>query len=61
MSTATANSNPPLVTEFLLLPDGRILVQNLTPVMAAILLKLNPNETAIRRRVVKPSSTAKKR
>ncbi len=42
----------PLMTEFLLLPDGRILVQDLTPVMAGILLDLNPGEEAIRRRVV---------
>jgi hypothetical protein len=40
------------MTEFLLLPDGRILVQDLTPVMAGILLDLNPGEEAIRRRVV---------
>jgi hypothetical protein len=40
-----------MTTEFLLLPDGVILVQNLTPVMAEILLQLNPNEEAIRRRV----------
>jgi hypothetical protein len=50
---------PPLVTELLLLPDGRILAQNLTPVMAAILLELNPNEEAIRRRVIKPSNPPK--
>ena len=49
MTTDAANTKAPLLTEFLLLPDGRILVQNLTPVMAAILLKLNPGETAIRR------------
>jgi hypothetical protein len=40
------------MTEFLVLPDGKVLVQNLTPVMAAILLDLNPNEPAIRRRVL---------
>ncbi|MGA2747951.1 MAG: hypothetical protein ABSG59_04165 [Verrucomicrobiota bacterium] len=44
-------SDPPLVTEFLLLPNGQVLVQNLTPVMAAILLELNPDDEAIRRRV----------
>jgi hypothetical protein len=59
MITATTNVKAPLLTEFLVLPDGRILVQNLTPVMAAILLKLNPNEKAIRRRVGKKSSPAK--
>jgi len=59
MTTNSANTLAPLVTEFLLLPDGRILVQNLTPVMAAILLELNPDETAIRRRALKPSNPAK--
>ncbi|HZM01965.1 MAG TPA: hypothetical protein VFC44_02990 [Candidatus Saccharimonadales bacterium] len=58
-SANSANPIAPLVTEFLLLPDGRILVQNLTPVMAAILLELNPDETAIRRRVMKQSNPAK--
>ncbi len=47
----TPNADEPLVTEFLILPDGTVLVQNLTPPMAAILLQLNPNEEAIRRRV----------
>jgi hypothetical protein len=60
MTTNTAKINPPLVTELLLLADGRILVQNLTPVMAALLLELNPGEEAIRRRVVKPSSPPEK-
>jgi hypothetical protein len=41
----------PLTTEFLLLPDGTVYAQNLTPTMAAVLLELNPNEEAIRRRV----------
>jgi len=56
MTTATPNPKAPLVTEFLLLPDGRILVQDLTPVMAALLLELNPGEEAIRRRVPNPPS-----
>jgi hypothetical protein len=60
MTNDIAKSNAPLVTELLLLPDGRVLVQNLTPVMAGILLELNPDEEAIRRRVVKPSSPPKK-
>jgi len=47
----TPNAGERMTTEFLLLPDGVILVQNLTPVMAEILLQLNPNEEAIRRRV----------
>ncbi len=51
MSADPPATDPPLVTELLLLPDGRIFVQNLTPVMAAVLLQLNPGEEAIRRRV----------
>jgi len=33
-----------LVTELLLLPDGRVLVQNLTPAFAALLRELNPDD-----------------
>jgi len=36
-----------LSAELLILPDGRILVQNLTQPMAEILRKLNPHEKAI--------------
>jgi hypothetical protein len=56
MTMTSPTAKPPLVTEFLLLPDGRILVQNLTPVMAAILLEFNPGEEAIRSRVRKQPS-----
>jgi hypothetical protein len=33
--------------ELLILPDGRVLVQNLTQPMAEILRELNPNDKAI--------------
>jgi len=41
-------------SELLILPDGRILVHNLTPTMAALLRELNPAEDVIRPRT-KPS------
>jgi hypothetical protein len=36
-----------LSTELLILPDGRVLVQNLTQPMAKILRKLNPRDKAM--------------
>lgn len=36
-----------LSTELLILPDGRILVQNLTQPLAEILRELNPGDKAI--------------
>ena len=40
-----------LNTELLILPDGRILVQNLTQPMAEILRQLNPHDKQIAPRV----------
>ena len=37
-------------SELLILPDGRILVHNLTQTMADLLHELNPGETTIRPR-----------
>lgn len=37
-------------TQLLLLPDGRLLVHNLTPAMAQILQKLDPGDRLIRLR-----------
>ena len=42
-----------LCSDMLLLPDGRILVQNLTQPMARLLHSLNPNDEAIAARVRK--------
>ena len=42
-----------LTAELLILPDGRILVQNLTQPMAEILRKLNPRDQAIAPRAAK--------
>ncbi len=36
-----------LITELLILPDGRILVQNLTRPMAKLLNRLNPKDRTI--------------
>jgi len=38
-------------SELLILPDGRILVHNLTPVFANLLHDLNPDDGQIRSRV----------
>jgi len=40
----------PLTTELLLLPDGRILVHNLTQTFAELLSHLNPDDPQIRPR-----------
>jgi hypothetical protein len=40
-----------LHTEILILPEGKVLVHNLTPMMAAILKQLNPCADEIRDRV----------
>ncbi|PYK99929.1 MAG: hypothetical protein DME18_02210 [Verrucomicrobia bacterium] len=43
----------PLITEVLLLPDGRILVHNLTPLFAALLSDLNPADEQIQPRAAR--------
>ncbi|HYV28186.1 MAG TPA: hypothetical protein VFA77_11670 [Candidatus Eisenbacteria bacterium] len=40
-----------LTSELLILPDGRILVHNLTPPMATLLLTLNPDDEVIGSRI----------
>ena len=45
--------NSRLVAEFLILPDGRIFVQNLTQPMARLLHSLNPGDKTIASRVKK--------
>jgi hypothetical protein len=44
-----------LSTELLILPDGRILVQNLTRPMAELLNRLNPKDKTIAPRAKKTS------
>jgi hypothetical protein len=46
----------PLTTELLLLPDGRILVHNLTPAFAALLSELNPDDEQINSRITRHES-----
>ncbi|MGD0252048.1 MAG: hypothetical protein ABSC01_05070 [Verrucomicrobiota bacterium] len=45
-----------LVSEFLILPDGRILAHNLTPVFAGLLAGLNPECEQITSRVTRHES-----
>jgi len=49
--SAGASPRESLSTELLILPDGRILVHNLTPAFAALLSALNPADEQIRQRV----------
>jgi hypothetical protein len=49
-NTARSSARAPLATELLLMPDGRILVHNLTPAFADLLRGLNPNDDQIRPR-----------
>jgi hypothetical protein len=42
------------VSELLILPDGQILVHNLTPAFAGLLRKLNPDNEQISSRVTRP-------
>jgi hypothetical protein len=39
-------------TQFLVLPDGRVLVHNLTPAMAQVLHKLDPQNLALQERAL---------
>jgi hypothetical protein len=40
-------SKPPLTTDLLILPDGRVLAHNLTPLFADLLKELNPRDEQI--------------
>ena len=42
-------------SELLILPDGRILAHNLTPVMASVLTLLNPEDDTIKSRLATQS------
>ena len=46
-----------LSTELLVLPDGRLLVHNLTPGFAALLNGLNPADEGIKLRASEPRTT----
>jgi hypothetical protein len=45
-----ANSFNASASELLILPDGRILAQNITPTMAKLLSELNPKDELMRER-----------
>ncbi|MGH8023850.1 MAG: hypothetical protein ACRED1_09730 [Limisphaerales bacterium] len=47
MNKKSKDKNTALVTDLLLLPDGRILAQNLTQPMASLLVALNPFDNTI--------------
>jgi hypothetical protein len=50
------DDKPPLTTELLIMPDGRILVHNLTQPFAKLLKELNPTDEQIRPRVSQSDS-----
>ncbi len=43
---------PELMSEVLIMPDGKIYAHNLTAEMAAVLGELNPEDEAIRQRAI---------
>jgi hypothetical protein len=43
-------------SELLILPDGRILAHNITPVMARVLTELNPTDEAMNRRALRQNT-----
>ena len=45
-------SKAELMSELLIMPDGKIYAHNLTPEMAAVLSELNPGDQAIKQRVI---------
>jgi len=45
-----------LMSELLILPDGRLLVHNMTPVFARLLSRLNPESEEIMSRVTRHPS-----
>ena len=45
-------TKPELLSEVLIMPDGKIYAHNLTPEMANVLSELNPADEAIKQRVI---------
>ena len=56
MKRRTSVKKKSLTTELLILPDGRIFVQNLTQPFAELLKELNPNCQQIASRITHPAS-----
>lgn len=50
MKPSRSPTTPGSITEMQILPDGRVLVHNLTPLMAAILAGMNPADDQMRSR-----------
>ena len=50
MKPSRTPTTPGSITEMQILPDGRILVHNLTPLVAAILAGMNPADDQMRSR-----------
>jgi len=50
MSAITQKTKSYLLSEILILSDGRILAQNITPTMARLLSQLNPEDELMRAR-----------
>lgn len=50
MKLSRSPTTPGSITEMRILPDGRVLVHNLTPLMAAILAGMNPADEQMRSR-----------
>lgn len=51
-SSAESVTAAELMSELMIMPDGRIYAHNLTPAMAAVLSELSPGDEAIRHRAV---------
>jgi len=45
-------AKPELISELLIMPDGKIYAHNLTREMAAVLSELNPEDETIKQRVI---------
>jgi len=45
-------TKPDLMSELLIMPDGKIYAHNLTPEMAAVLSELNPSDETIKQRAI---------
>jgi hypothetical protein len=57
MNARSRSTRTPLTTELLILPDGQVLVHNLTPAFAKLLAELNPDCDQIASRASSPASS----
>jgi hypothetical protein len=56
--TTPASPSDTATNEMLLLPDGRVLVHNLTPELARVLAGLNPNDAQLAPRALPSTEPA---